>query len=237
VATHAIDMRWHGTYAANNPGEKVFFHCNSYEENVNDIQKFYQWIKARHPHLPLFVIAHSNGGLIALKYGLTLGQQSDISGFIVSSPWLKNKVKVPRIVLTLSKLIALINPTFSVTPASLIDVLTHDKNIKARHIEDELKGLRGAQASAKLGVESMKTQRWVIEHMDEWQKFPLFAVIAGDDALAEPATSEQTLNKVPKNLLKLVKHPQNYHENFNETNRDTTFNEIFNWMKAISGTR
>ena len=233
VATHAIDLRWHGTYPAHNPGGRTFFHCENYEETCADIHKFYLWIKARHPKTPLFVLSHSNGSMVALKYGLTIGRDSDIKGFIVSSPWLKNRVKVSPILLFLAKWIAFVHPTFRVTPAPIIDVLTHDENIRLRHHADAAAGLVGTQASAKLGVESQKTQAWVVEHLAQWQKYPLFAVIAGDDALADPEASVKALRQIPANLLKLITHPENYHENFNELNREKTFEQIWLWMQAI----
>jgi lysophospholipase len=233
VATYAPDLRWHGTYPKYNEKGKVFFHINSYDEYVDDIHKLYFWVKERHPKTPIFIICHSNGALIALKYALTLAKKTDIQGFIVSSPWLENMVKVPAIVKKIANLIAGIYPTFAVKTPALADVLTHDAKITARHHEDEKIGLRGTTASAKLSVESEKTQAWVIENMKAWENFPMFAVIAGDDQLANPQGSENALNSIPSNLLTLIVHKKNYHENFNEVNRDETFGAIWKWMQKI----
>jgi alpha-beta hydrolase superfamily lysophospholipase len=190
-------------------------------------------VKERHPKTPIFIICHSNGALIALKYALTSAKKTDIKGFIVSSPWLENMVKIPAIVKKIAKLIAGIHPTFAVKPPALTDVLTHDAKITARHHQDEKIGLRGTTASAKLGVESEKTQAWVIENIKAWERFPMFAVIAGDDQLANPQGSENALNSIPSNLLTLIIHKKNYHENFNEVNRDETFGAIWKWMQKI----
>jgi len=94
IATYAPDLRWHGTYPKYNPGGKVFFHINSYDQYCQDIDRFITWVSSKHPGIPIFIIGHSNGGLIALYYGLTLGKNANVKGFIVSSPWLKNKVEV-----------------------------------------------------------------------------------------------------------------------------------------------
>lgn len=231
IATYALDLRWHGTYPEYNENGKVFFHINSYDDYVNDIHNFYLSIRKQHPRVPIFVISHSNGALIALKYALTKAKESDIKGFIVSSPWLKNMVQVPKIILSLSKLIAAISPTFAIAPEPLTDVLTHDPEITARHHADEAAGLRGTKASAKLAVESLKTQEWVVNNMKNWEKFPLFGVIAGQDRLADPEVSRQALSQIPEKLLNLTTCPDNYHENFNEVNRKEIFDSIWNWMQ------
>ena len=86
-------------------------------------------------------------------------------------------------------------------------------------------------ASAKLGVESEKTQAWVLENMKTWERFPMFAVVAGDDQLADAQSSKKALNSIPSKLLTLIVHEKNFHENFNETNRNETFAKISDWMK------
>lgn len=230
VATYAPDLRWHGTYPKYNTGGKVFFHVDSVDETINDIHNLYLWIRKKHPSLPIFILCHSYGALVSLNYGLTAAKDDDISGFIVSSPWLKNIVQVPKALEIVAKVIARINPKFAITPKPLTDSLTHDPVITARHHEDERIGIRGTQGSASLIIELPKAQDFVIENMKNWTKFPIFAVLAGQDKLADPATSEMALTQVPQKLLTLKKYENNFHENFNEVNRNEIFNLVWNWM-------
>jgi lysophospholipase len=235
VGTYAFDLRWHGAYARLNPGGKVFFHTESYAQTAADVHAFYRWVRAKHPDVPIFVLGHSNGGLIALDYGLSLARATDIRGFIVSSPWLKNKVEMPAILIKLLKPIAALYPTFSVKAPDLYDKLTHDQVIVARHRSEEPLGLRGGRISVKLGVESAKAQRRVIETLKGWDQFPLLAIIAGDDHLADPVVSQQALNTIPSRLLTMIVHPNNFHENFNELNRSETFAHMWDWIQPYLG--
>ena len=59
----------------------------------------------------------------------------------------------------------------------------------------------------------------------------MFAVLAGDDKLADTQASRAMLQTIPQQLLELHWHPQNYHENFNELNRDTIFRDIEVWLE------
>jgi esterase/lipase len=65
--------------------------------------------------------------------------------------------------------------------------------------------------------------------MPGWTK-PLFAVVAGDDKLADADAAEAMLKSVPAQLLTYQRHPRNFHENFNELNREQIFADILAWM-------
>ena len=47
--------------------------------------------------------------------------------------------------------------------------------------------------------------------------------------------SKKALYSIPLKLLTLIVHEKNYHENFNEVNRDETFGAIWKWMQKILG--
>ncbi|TFH43343.1 MAG: alpha/beta fold hydrolase [Chrysiogenales bacterium] len=234
IATYALDLRWHGTYAQHNKGGKNFCHVNSYEETLRDIDKFYTWIKEKHPNTPMFIIAHSVGGLNALHYGLTIGKDRDIKGYILSSPWLKNVVVFPKVLKALTKILVKIVPNMAVKPESLTDVLTHDEKITARHHADEAAGIRGTSGSVKFVIESEKTQAWVIDNLKFWKKYPMFVVLAGQDRLADNDLGENALKVIPGGLVTLVKCKDNYHENFNETNRNEIFAKAYDWMQKCT---
>ncbi|MGM0418138.1 MAG: alpha/beta fold hydrolase [Thermodesulfobacteriota bacterium] len=234
IATFAPDLRWHGTYPKHNKNGKVVFHINSYNQYAQDIHEIYTKIKKRYPDKPIFIMSHSNGSLISLYYGLTIGQNSEIAGYIVSSPWLSNKVQVPLYLKAASKIIAKVMPGFAIEPEPLTEHLTHDKDITKRHYADENSGLRATKVSAKLGVESEKTQKFVLDNIAKWDKFPVYAFIAGNDYLADPDVSEAALKRIPGNLVKIKRYNKNFHENYNEINRDEIFDNISRWMETLA---
>ena len=233
IATYAIDLRWHGTYPQYNKGGKTYAHVNSYEETTRDIDKFYTFIREKHPNMPIFIIAHSVGSLNALHYGLTIGKDRDIKGYILSAPWIKSIVALPKVAKALLKILVKIVPNMAVKPEPLTDVLTHDEKITARHHADEAAGIRGTSGSLKFVVESEKTQAWVFDYLKSWKKYPMFIVLSGQDKLADNDVTESALKVIPGELVTLLKYKGNYHENFNETNRDEIFVKIWDWMQKL----
>jgi len=57
------------------------------------------------------------------------------------------------------------------------------------------------------------------------------AVVAGDDKLADPAGTQSLLDKITHSLLTRYYYPNNYHENFNELNREEIFTNLLHWME------
>lgn len=77
LAVHALDQRGHGRSG----GER--FHVDSFADYVNDLATFIQRVKSREPGLPVYLLGHSAGGVVASLYALD--HQSGIAGLISES--------------------------------------------------------------------------------------------------------------------------------------------------------
>ena len=60
---------------------------------------------------------------------------------------------------------------------------------------------------------------------------PLLAIVAGDDRIADANAARQLLGQIEPDLITELYYPDNYHENFNELNRDEIFGEIVKWVE------
>lgn len=222
IATVAYDLRGHRR-------EKI--HIKSFQQFIDDTVLFLQWVKNRYKKIPVIVMGHSMGALIATHFGIEAAPADDrIKGYVLSSPYYENKLRVPKIMLSLVNILSAIAPGMKIPLDDLTDSLTHDKAITARHRRDAASGLRGVSASARFGREMLAAQQWVKENIHRWDK-PVFAVVAGEDHLADAGVSEALLNKIRPELLTFLYCRGNYHENFNEINRDEIFGKISAWMK------
>jgi alpha-beta hydrolase superfamily lysophospholipase len=117
--------------------------------------------------------------------------------------------------------------------ASLTDQLTHDGAITARHHADERDGIRATEITVRFGNALTQAQQGLAARMPAWSQ-PLFAVVAGADQLADADAAEAMLKSVPASLLTYRRYPQNFHENFNELNREQIFADILAWMAATT---
>lgn len=217
IATVAFDLCGHGAgRRADIPGFDIF---------IEETSLFLDWVRSRWPGIPVFVIAHSMGALVATKFGLA--HCGEVAGFVLSSPYYVNAVAVPAVLQKLSGVLAKVLPTMKVPLASLTDVLTHDAAITARHHRDEADGLRATDITVRFGHALQEAQRGL--SLEGW-RHPLYVVLAGQDELADTEAALRLLRAVPPHLLACRVEAGNRHENLNELNREDIFADIDGWI-------
>lgn len=227
IATASFDMCGHdGKHRADIPDFDIF---------LDEAELFLAWVKKNYPDLPVFIMGHSMGALIATRLGLERLRRSDeVQGFILSSPYYVNAVKISPLLQKMSGLLARLLPKMKVPLASFTDVLTHDAAITARHHADERDGTRATELTVRFGHALGEAQKGLADKMPAW-RYPVFAVVAGDDKLADAKAAEAMLTTIDGNLLRYSYQLKNYHENFNETNREEIFADILAWMQPRIG--
>ena len=223
IATVAYDLRGHKQ-------KKVCI--DSFEQLFNDTRSFLNWVKNLYPDLPAFFLAHSIGALIATHIGLrSANDLNGVKGFILSSPYYKNAIKTHPFVIPMMEIFSRILPSLPIPSSIGTDKLTHDQAIFHRHLKDEEDGLRAEAASMRFGSEIFSAQNWVELHISNWNH-PLFAVLAGDDQVADTPFSQSLLKQIPPEFVTCYLKEGNFHENLNELDRETTFEQIYQWIKS-----
>lgn len=103
-AVHALDHRGRGQ----SEGER--FYVQSFDDYVADLSVFVQGVKAKEPGLPVFLLGHSAGGVIACGYALR--HQAELKGLVCES--FAFQVPVPAFGLALLKGLARLAPHLGV---------------------------------------------------------------------------------------------------------------------------
>ena len=223
--TVSFDMRGHE--------RKYRVDIESFDDFLVDLDLFIDWAREAFPGQPLFMVGHSMGGLIAGHHALGAGQSesSPISGYILSSPYWANAVPIPKPVIMLSNVLARITPGLKAPIPDFTESLTHDAAITQRHRDDEADNYRASEGTIRFSSELMRAHKKIEADIEDWQK-PVFAVVAGNDELSDSARVEQLLDRIDPDLLERHFYADNFHENFNETNRDEIFAKILDWLAA-----
>ena len=223
VTTISFDLTGHG--------QKARIDIPNFDVFLDDVERMLSWTRAEYPYLPVFLMGHSMGALIATHLEIAGRLKNfDIRGVILSSPYYANAIPVPALVVHLSGVLAKLFPTAKVPMTSLTEWLTHDAAIIQRHYQDEQAHRRGTEASMRFGRSLLDAQSALGGNLKQWLH-PVFAVVAGDDKLADAKISRQMLDTIPEVCRTLHYFPENFHENFNETNRDDIFAALWQWMQ------
>lgn len=221
-ATVSYDLRGHD--------RKEKIDIPAFDCFLDDTELFLEWVAEAYPRLPIIMMGHSMGALICGHFGIWRRPDDNrIKGFVLSSPYFGNAIKVPAVLQSLAGVMARLAPKMKVPLEDFTPNLTHDPVIYERHRQDEKDHVRATQASVRFANELTEAQQKLAKPFRRWG-YPLFAAVAGDDRLADHKVADKMLKSIDSRLLSYHFYPDNFHENFNEVNREQIFGEIDQWL-------
>jgi alpha-beta hydrolase superfamily lysophospholipase len=217
VAAH--DLRGHGR----TPGKRGDF---AFADLVSDLGRFVDVVGDRWPGLPVFVVAHSLGALVTLRWAAS-GVPASVRGAALSSPPLQIVEEVPwwkrRLFLTLARAA----PRLSLPRRSVVEKLTGDPERIAAWRSDPLRhGKITPRAMVGIG-EAMEASREAPLAVT----LPLLVLVAPEDAIA---SAEAAIGWAAESGadVSVVELPGSRHEILNDRDRETAYARICDWCDA-----
>ncbi len=203
-----------------------------FEALTKDLELMVEWVKEQYPRLPIFIVGHSMGAIVATHYGINC-QHPDpaVKGYIFSSPYYVNAVKVPKIMISLVGVLARLLPGMIVPTEDFKKVVTHDEEVYERQRKDEGNGDVVSSVTTRSANELLKAQTWIPENIARWKHSVLF-ILAGDDRISDREANTKMIGLIDPGFVTELYYPENFHENFNELNRDEIFARIVDWVEA-----
>ena len=112
-------------------------HVKSFQEFIDDEKQFRrEVIHTRCPGIPYFVLGHSMGSLIALNY---IEQNAEeIKGLILSGTGSQPGTDIPKILVTLTKILSKILPSVHVKSPLPPEFISRDMEVVKAYIDDPL---------------------------------------------------------------------------------------------------
>lgn len=130
-AVFGTDHRGHG----HSDGRRG--HVKSFQEFIDDEEQFHrEVIKVRFPGIPRFVLGHSMGSVIAMNY--VEQKTDDIKGLILSGTGSQPGTDIPKILLTVTKILSRILPAVHVKSPLPPEFISRDMDVVKAYIDDPL---------------------------------------------------------------------------------------------------
>ncbi|MGW1591206.1 alpha/beta hydrolase [Streptomyces sp. NPDC002386] len=208
AAVYGPDHVGHGRSA----GDRVVI--EDFEDVVTDVHRVADLARAAHPGLPLVVIGHSMGGLIAARYAQRYG--SELSALVLSGPVI-GAWELPGRLLALDEI-----PDTPISPAAL----SRDPAVGAAYAADPLVW-HGPMKRPTLEAFT-RTLRAVDEGGDVGP-LPLLWLHGDDDRLVPLPGSRVGVERLGGRLTERI-FAGARHEVFNETNRAEVFAELIKFL-------
>ncbi|WP_114853900.1 alpha/beta hydrolase [Brachybacterium sp. YJGR34] len=214
AAVYAADHLGHGR----SDGQRVLI--SDFEPVVDDLHLVVQHAAAGHPGLPVVLIGHSMGGMIAARY--TQRHADALAATVLSGPVLGSWVTVEEL-LALEEI-----PPTPIDP----DTLSRDPAVGTTYAEDPLvwhgdfarptlEGLQQAMRTIEAGG-SVGDHPLLYLHGEADQLVPLPASWEGLQTLRGAATSTKT-------------YPGARHEIFHEINREEVLEDVLTFVERVLG--
>jgi alpha-beta hydrolase superfamily lysophospholipase len=214
----AYDHRGHGL-SDGLPG-----HVESFGEYDEDLAKLIRSVRSRSQTKSLFLIGHSMGGLIALRYAARKGET--LTGAIISAPLIEVAVPVPAHKLMIARVGARMNPRWrldnEINPANL----SRDPEVGRAYAADPLVNRK---VSPKWFAEATRA----MQEAAEWAPritMPVLVMHGTDDKLASVAATQRMFERIESADKELVIYPGFYHELFNEPEKQEVFERVTEWL-------
>jgi alpha-beta hydrolase superfamily lysophospholipase len=207
----AIDQRGFGQSG----GRRAY--VKSFEDFFDDVED--QMAQVRTLGVPVVMLGHSMGGLIALSYTLTSRPAPDL--LALSAPALGANIPGPLRALT--PLLARLAPRLQVPSPVNGDVLSTDPAVGAAYMADPLVV---RLATPALGHALMRQMQWANANLSNLA-VPTFVMHGADDQLV-PARSTRVLGEL--DVVTRRTYPALRHEVFNEPVYRTILQELVDWM-------
>jgi alpha-beta hydrolase superfamily lysophospholipase len=189
---------------------------------VDDLALVVDDTRRAHPGVPLVLLGHSLGGLVAASFVARAVRKVD--ALVLSSPGLDPGLGAfQKLMIALLSRVA---PDLRVGNGLDDAYLSHDPAVVRAYRDDPLCHDRiGARLARFLADEGAVVQAAA----PQWQ-VPTLLIYAGDDRLVKPAASHAFAAAAPASVLSATCFPALYHEIFNERDATPVFETLRRWL-------
>lgn len=199
-------------------GERVLI--EDYDAVVDDVERIVSHVRQEHPDLPLVVIGHSMGGMIATRYVQRYGD--GVRALVLSGPLIGRKTQI-------SDLLALAE-----IPDTPLDIatLSRDPAVGAAYQADPLVWHGPFKRPTLRAMQQMLAN---INAGPGFGALPTLWIHGDDDRLVLPAETQTAIDILKGSDLERMINPGGRHESFNEINRDQILKRITDFIARALG--
>lgn len=218
-AVFSLDHMGHGT--REEPRALIRF-----DQAVEDLDLLIEYVRenCQLPDVPLFLLGHSMGGAIALRYALAHGDR--LAGLILSAPLVE--VEGRPLAKAAGRVLGRVAPRLPVAKLDPADV-SRDPAVVAAYREDPLVHHGGVPAGT--AAEFLRHAA-TLPDAAPGIRLPTLLMYGTADRLCAPAGAERLAGRLGSEDLTVVPFEGLYHEIFNEPERDEVLAALTHWLDA-----
>jgi len=176
--------------------------------------------------LPLFMLGHSMGGLIALAFALR--HERELAGLILSAPAVIRPADVSPSTIRAGRILARIAPEMG-TVRLPVHLISRDPAVVSAYNQDPLVHRR--RLRARLGAEMLRVIELVGARLSDLH-LPALMVQGTEDGVVDPAAARFVYDRLGSSDRTLHEYLGLYHEVFNEPEHERVTGDVLTWLAA-----
>jgi alpha-beta hydrolase superfamily lysophospholipase len=207
-------------------------YVNSFKTYVDDFGKISDFVHSKNNSLTkTFILAHSLGGLITLTKMLdpASGYQYPVDGLIFSSPCIRPLTVLAPLSTSLLPKLEKISPKLHIPMIYTGKDLTRDP---ARANDFDTDTLIPKFISVRMAKEVIEASSKIIG-LSYYLRVPSLFLIAGSDKIVDSQSTLLFAHGIDKELTKIIKYSDHYHELWNEIDRQDIFQTMKVWVDKL----
>ena len=202
-------------------------HADSYDEILDIIQHFLDYVLHQYPELPQYLYGHSMGGSLVLNYLIT--RKNNLKAAIASSPGLSPAKTPGAAKYFAAKMLSTVYPTFQIENDLDISGVSRDPSVIQRYQEDPLVH---SKISARLAFELVNKGQLILRNADKIS-LPLLVMQGTADRLVNPHIN-QLFAQDTNPLITYKEWEGLYHELHNEPEKEEVLDFLLSWINQRS---
>jgi acylglycerol lipase len=218
-AVHGYEQRGHGR----SHGRRR--HVAHFDEYLDDLDLFLAAVASEHPALPLFLVGHSMGGLIAAAHACE--RPSRMAGVVLSGPALRLPDGFSSGRRRALRVLRRIAPRLTIRSGIDPQGLSRDPEVVRRYLEDPLIDTRMTVSHAAALLGAVERTAGSASRVTR----PMLLLHGGDDPICPPEGSRAFYDALRSPGSALRVYPMLRHEIFNEPERETVYQDLLDWLR------
>lgn len=216
LACYALDLRGRGK----SEGER--FYVEKFSDYLEDVDKLVRIARSENPGLPVYVLGHSAGGVIATSY--VFEHQDEIAGLICED--FAYDVGLPNAVELILKGIPYLAPHLHVFSLKNADFSRIPEAVEFMN-NDPL--IANESQPAETAAEMLKAADRLTENFPKFT-VPVLIIHGTEDRVTRPAGSQHFYDTAGSTDKTLKLYEGHYHDLLNDRDRDLVMADIQSWI-------
>jgi len=218
-AVWALDHRGHGR----SEGRRCY--VNRFTDFLKDLEIFEEKAREAHPELPVHVIGHSMGSLIANHYVASRKKQNYRS-LTLSGTGAAPGPAIPSAVILLARLLSAVTPKLSLPSGVDPAFISHDLQVVDAYVNDPLVE---SEVTARLACEMMRALPGMITAAQRLT-VPTMMQIGDEDESFHPDSWNRLFEAIAVKDKAFKKYDGCRHEVYNDTNKKLPLADLKDWI-------